>query len=148
MSFELTVFVQLVLAGFLCGLIGFERRAEHKEAGVRTHALVGIGAALFTVISLHAFDGIDTAGAVDFSRIMSQVVTGIGFLGAGMIIFRDDRVSGLTTAAGLWGAAAIGMAVGVGWYWVAVLATIIVVIMLYVFGKIFPRVSGVTSKKK
>jgi putative Mg2+ transporter-C (MgtC) family protein len=100
--------VRLVLATFLTGLIGFEREATGKSAGLRTHAMVGFGAALFTIVSIAGFDEGDPG------RVAAQIVTGIGFLGAGAIWRSDDRVRGLTTAAGLWAAAAIGMGIGAG----------------------------------
>ena len=104
----LTMLARLLLATFLTGLIGFEREATGKSAGLRTHAMVGFGAALFTVVSLAGFSEGDPG------RVAAQIVTGIGFLGAGAIWRSEDRVRGLTTAAGLWAAAAIGMGIGAG----------------------------------
>ena len=104
----LTMLVRLLLATFLTGLIGFEREATGKSAGLRTHAMVGFGAALFTLVSIAGFDEGDPG------RVAAQIVTGIGFLGAGAIWRSEDRVRGLTTAAGLWAAAAIGMGIGSG----------------------------------
>ena len=103
-----TMLVRLLLATFLTGLIGFEREATGKSAGLRTHAMVGFGAALFTVVSIAGFSEGDPG------RVAAQIVTGIGFLGAGAIWRSEDRVRGLTTAAGLWAAAAIGMGIGAG----------------------------------
>ncbi len=137
MRLEIIYFGQVVLAFLLGAIVGLERRVDHKEAGPRTHGLVSAGAALFALISLNAFDSHLLAAGVDVSRIMSQVVTGVGFLGAGMIILRDDRIRGLTTAAGLWVCAAIGMAVAVQWYVVAIFTTIFLVIVLYFFGRLF-----------
>lgn len=115
---------RLVLAAICSGLVGFERETSQKSAGLRTHTLVGVGAAVFTVVSIDGFE------AGDDSRVAAQVVTGIGFLGAGAI-FRDGAVvSGLTTAAGLWAVAAIGLAAGSGSAEVAVLATTVVLIVL------------------
>lgn len=104
----LTMLARLLLATFLTGLIGFEREATGKSAGLRTHAMVGFGAALFTLVSMSGFS------AGDPGRVAAQIVTGIGFLGAGAIWRSEDRVRGLTTAAGLWAAAAIGMGIGAG----------------------------------
>lgn len=104
----LTMLARLLLATFLTGLIGFEREATGKSAGLRTHAMVGFGAALFTLVSMAGFSEGDPG------RVAAQIVTGIGFLGAGAIWRSDDRVRGLTTAAGLWAAAAIGMGIGAG----------------------------------
>ena len=103
-----TMLVRLLLATFLTGLIGFEREAPGKSAGLRTHAMVGFGAALFTLVSMAGFSEGDPG------RVAAQIVTGIGFLGAGAIWRSEDRVRGLTTAAGLWAAAALGMGIGAG----------------------------------
>lgn len=118
----------LVLAAILGGILGFEREVEHKAAGIRTYALVALGSCLFTVISRLAFGG----GSFDPSRIASQIVVGVGFLGAGVIFLREGHVEGLTTAAGLWVTAAIGMAAGVGLYAIAVATTVVVLILLSV----------------
>lgn len=129
---------QLVLAAILGGVIGFEREVQNKEAGIRTHALLSFGSALFTLISLYALR--DIAGGyanMDPSRIMGEIVSGLGFLGAGIIIFKQDRVHGLTTAAGLWTCAAIGMAVAVSWYLIAIVGTLILVFILHIIGRIF-----------
>lgn len=116
---EYLIFVGQILLSIGLGLVvGWQRHHIGKAAGVRTFALVSFGSTLFTLISFNS-------GALDPSRIAAQVLTGIGFIGAGTIIHKQDGVEGLTTAAGLWAAAAIGMAVGVGWYWQAVIATII-----------------------
>jgi putative Mg2+ transporter-C (MgtC) family protein len=116
---------RLGMAALLSGAVGFEREAAQKAAGLRTHILVGLGAALFGLLSIEGFQ------APDPSRIAAQVVTGIGFLGAGAI-FREGRlVRGLTTAAGLWTVAAIGLAAGAAMYAVAVAATVVTLIVLY-----------------
>ena len=113
--------IRLILALMLGFAIGFERKMRFKEAGPRTHTIVCIGACLFTLLSIKAFDGSDPA------RIAAQVVPGIGFIGAGMIFYSKETVHGLTTAAGMWTTAAIGMAGGAGWYIVSNLATILVI---------------------
>jgi putative Mg2+ transporter-C (MgtC) family protein len=120
--------VRLAVAAVLSGLIGFEREVAQKAAGVRTHMLVGLGAALFSLLSVEAFPGSDPA------RVAAQVVTGIGFLGAGAIFRHGFTVRGLTTAAGLWSVAAVGMAAGIGEWQVALLATGLAVVVLYVVG--------------
>src|SRR3989344_4948720 len=109
---NLEIFGQLLLAVFLGAAIGIERELARKTAGMRTFALVAMGAALFSIISKFAFTEFWGVPGFDPSRIASQVVVGIGFLGAGIIIFKESRLQGLTTAAGLWVSAAIGMAVG------------------------------------
>lgn len=115
---------RLLLAALCSGLIGYERASALRAAGTRTHTLVGVGAAVFSLVSIAGFD------APDQSRIAAQIVTGVGFLGAGAI-FRDGQVvSGLTTAAGLWIAASLGMAAGSGSYWLAALGTTVTLTML------------------
>lgn len=107
--------VYLCAAFVLCGVIGIERQLSQKSAGVRTHMLVGMGSAGFTLVSAYGFAGVDTGpGFVDPSRIAAQVVSGIGFLGAGVIFMRHDVVKGLTTAATIWLTAAVGMACAAG----------------------------------
>ncbi len=107
----------LLLSALLSGLIGLEREWRNKAAGFRTHVLVGMGTTLLTVLSIHGFPNGDP------SRIAAQVVTGIGFIGAGVILHRGYLVRGLTTASTLWMTMAIGMAVGVGWITLALITT-------------------------
>lgn len=123
MSFDWVLIFRLVAAGFLGGLIGLEREFRAKEAGVRTHFIVALGSALFMIISEFAFDGKQH----DAARVAAQVVSGIGFIGAGVIIFQRNVVRGVTTAAGLWVAAAIGLACGDGMYPVAIAASVLTV---------------------
>ena len=124
--------LRIFIAGLLGGAIGLEREYRAKEAGLRTHFLVGLGSGLFMVLSAHGFDDVvlNEATRHDVSRIAAQVVSGIGFIGAGCIIFQKHAVRGLTTAAGLWVAAAIGMAAGAGMYAVASAATLMVIVCL------------------
>lgn len=124
--------LNIVIAALLGGVIGFEREYRSKEAGFRTHFLVGLGSALFMVLSLHGFDEfIGIAGKQhDPSRIAAQVVSGMGFIGAGTIIFQKNVVKGLTTAAGLWVTSAIGMTAGAGMYALASLSTLLVIVCL------------------
>lgn len=116
--------IRLTLAAFLSGLVGFEREARQKAAGLRTHMLIGLGAALFTLISGAAFQFGDP------TRIAAQVVSGVGFLGAGAIFREGANVRGLTTAAGIWAVAAIGMTAGAGLLVGATLATAIALTIL------------------
>jgi putative Mg2+ transporter-C (MgtC) family protein len=121
------IFVRLAVAAALGGVIGIERELREREAGFRTHMLVAIGAALFTLVSAYAWTdfAFSQASGVTFdpTRIAAQIVTGIGFIGAGAIIRQGLSVRGLTTAATLWMVAAIGMACGAGFYWAALIAT-------------------------
>lgn len=121
-------FARLLVAAALSGLIGWHREATHKPAGLRTHMLVGIGAALFTLIGIEGFVGGDE------SRVAAQVVTGVGFLGAGAIFKEGANISGLTTAAGLWAVAAIGITSGAGVIDGALLATGISLFILVALG--------------
>ena len=128
MEFIFRVFV----AALLGGIIGFEREYRAKEAGLRTHFLVAMGSALFMILSQFGFEsqlGMPTI-SLDPSRIASQVVTGIGFIGAGTIIFQKHVIKGLTTAAGLWVTSAIGLTCGSGMYLLAVTATLLVLLCL------------------
>lgn len=124
MLFELETIIKLILAVFLGGIIGYEREVIKRPAGLRTHMLVSLGATLFTVMSFTAFPGADPA------RIASYIVMGIGFIGAGTIFQIKDKVIGLTTAACLWVTASIGMAVGVGYYPIAIVTTVLTYIVL------------------
>jgi putative Mg2+ transporter-C (MgtC) family protein len=121
------VLIRLAVAAGLTGAIGLERELRERAAGLRTHMLVGVGAALFTIVSAYGWSdfGFSTPAGVVFdpTRIAAQIVTGIGFLGAGAIIQQGLTVRGLTTAASLWIVAAIGMAVGAGYYSAALIAT-------------------------
>ena len=116
--------LRLAAATFLGGLIGLEREQRERAAGLRTHALVSVGSALFTIVSIYGFPVLaGDEAALDPSRVAAQIVSGIGFLGAGIIIFRDNTVRGLTTAATVWAVAGIGMASGGGLYAAAILGT-------------------------
>ncbi|MBR4980707.1 MAG: MgtC/SapB family protein, partial [Bacteroidales bacterium] len=126
MTIEWNFILRIFIAGLLGGLIGFEREMRAKEAGLRTHFVVALGSALFMVVSQFAFG--DTT--YDRARVAAQVVSGIGFIGAGVIIFQKNAVRGITTAAGLWVAAAIGLTCGSEMYTLAVAATLITVICL------------------
>jgi putative Mg2+ transporter-C (MgtC) family protein len=126
-----TVFLRLVVAILLGGAIGYEREVGGKPAGLRTHALVCLGATLFMLVSVRSPDFFPGAGPVDPGRIAAQVVTGVGFLGAGTILRAGGSVRGLTTAASIWAVAAIGLAVGVGYYITAVFSTGLALIVLH-----------------
>ena len=125
-------FLNILIAALLGGAIGLEREYRAKEAGFRTHFLVALGAALFMILSAHGFEGVLTTEnhRLDVSRIAAQVVSGIGFIGAGTIIFQKHAVRGLTTAAGLWVTAAIGMAAGAGLFLLSTATTLLVLLCL------------------
>jgi putative Mg2+ transporter-C (MgtC) family protein len=126
--------LRLSIAAALGGAVGFERELRDREAGIRTHLLVSLGSALFTIVSAYGFHEFLTSGdnivRTDPTRIAAQIVTGIGFLGAGAIIREGLSIRGLTTAATLWVVAAIGMACGAGYYWPAVAATVLTIVAL------------------
>jgi len=134
MSPELESVSRLILAAVLGAIIGFQRERAGKPAGLRTHILIAMGSALFTVVSIYGF-----GSAADPSRIAAGIVTGIGFIGAG-VIFRGmsgDRVMGITTAASIWITAAIGIAAGAGLYIIAAAAAIVTLLVLMI-----PRAKG------
>ena len=138
MTQELTTTLQVELAarlglGLVLGaVIGFERELHRQPAGFRTHSLVAVGAALFTIISAYGFTGV----AVDPTRIAAQIVSGIGFIGAGTILQHRGNVRGLTTAASLWSVAAIGMAAGAGMIVIAVIGTALILIVLALLDRV------------
>jgi putative Mg2+ transporter-C (MgtC) family protein len=128
---------RLALAAVLGGSVGIERELREHEAGLRTHMLVAIGSALFTLVSAYGFTEFFAAQEgsrfvpIDPTRIAAQIVTGIGFLGAGAIIRQGPRVRGLTTAAATWAVAAIGLACGAGYYSGAIATTVVVLVALW-----------------
>lgn len=124
------IIVRLLISALLAAAIGIERELKHKPAGLRTYILVSVGSTLFTISSLMSV----TLPGGDPTRIASNIVTGIGFLGAGLIIQDRERVQGVTTAASVWMAAAIGLAVGMGLYLPAIVAAIIALVVLNMFG--------------
>lgn len=132
------ILARLVLVVVLCGAIGFERQARDQIAGLRTHVIVGLGAGLFTLVSAYGFA--TPNHAVDPTRIAAQVVSGIGFLGAGVILRHGVTVRGVTTAAALWISAAIGMATAAGYYVGAVATTVIALLTLVVLRRLKPLV--------
>ncbi|MEK6957549.1 MAG: MgtC/SapB family protein [archaeon] len=129
---EIDLTVRVLISLGLGALIGLERERDEEPAGLRTHMLVCMGATLFTVISLSFSD------AADPTRIAAGIVMGIGFLGAGTIFKIQDKIKGLTTAADLWVLAGIGMAVGIGYYFVAIVTAFLVLATLY-FGRILKK---------
>lgn len=116
---------RVLISGVLAGLLGLEREIHNKDAGLRTYTLVGLGSALVMVVSQYGFaDAALTGRLADPARVAAQVVSGIGFLGGGLIFVKRDVVRGLTTAAGLWLCSGIGLAAGAGMIWMAVLAQV------------------------
>jgi len=142
MENDLNILLRLLAAVVLCGILGWEREANRKQAGLRTHILVGVGSALFVALAevvVEHFGGRYAHVQFDPTRVLEAVATGISFLGAGTIFVskaQDERVHGLTTAAAIWTTAGVGIAVGVERYVLATGATALVFCVLYVLGRI------------
>ena len=149
---EYEFILRIFTAAILGGLIGLEREWRAKEAGLRTHFLVALGSAVFMIFSAYGFSDVQMDGMTsrwDVSRVAAQVVSGIGFIGAGTIIFRkqENMVSGLTTAAGLWVTAAIGLACGGGMYVLATASTILVLFGLEAFNYFLHKIDKKRDEK-
>ena len=133
--------VRVILAGICGGAIGFERTKRLKEAGIRTHCIIAIASALFMILSKYGFTDMETAAGAffpgtrgaDSARIAAQIVSGISFLGVGVIFRNGTSVKGLTTAAGIWATAAVGMAIGSGMLWLGLVVTLLVVAIQLIF---------------
>ena len=132
-STDLILTLQIALAGVLAGAIGWQRHRAGRPAGARTHALVAMAAASFALAGMYGFGPL---GSRDPTRIAAQVVSGIGFLGAGTIFRAEDHVYGLTTAASLWIAAALGLLVAAGLSWVAIFCTALSLVVLLVVARL------------
>ena len=142
----LLVIISIFLCVILVGMIGFEREARGRSAGLRTHLLVGVGSCIIMILSIYGFPAIftyDGSGEVkrDVARLAAGVITGVGFLGAGAIIHNSNGIKGLTTAGTIWISMAIGMACGSMNFIVAILAAFIVMLVLTVFRKIEARIT-------
>lgn len=128
---NLEYMLRMVIAALCGGIIGYERSRRRKEAGLRTHIIVAVGSALLMLVSKYGFmDVLEIPGMrADASRVASNVITGISFLGAGVIFVRDASIRGLTTAAGLWAMAGVGLAIGAGMYSVGIFATVLIMLI-------------------
>ena len=138
---EVEALFRLLLSVGLGALIGIDRESQDKPAGVRTFAVVSLGACLFTLVGVMGFVGGD-----ETSRVVSTIITGVGFLGAGTILHRRDDVVGLTTAAGIWSSAGIGMAVGMGLYVLGIGGAVLILAVLWLFGWLTARMGGRSDK--
>ena len=146
---ETDIVLRIILATVLSSVVGIEREFHHKPAGLRTNVMVGLGSCLFTLVSIRAADIFPAVSAIDPTRIAAQIVTGIGFLGAGTILFEKDRSSviGLTTAATLWVVAAVGTAIGMGLYVEAIVGTLMVFFTFLVLSKVVNEVRKRSSEE-
>jgi putative Mg2+ transporter-C (MgtC) family protein len=136
---DVEIVVRLVIVSVLCGVIGLERQTRGQVAGLRTHLIVGLGAGLFTLVSAYGFTGASASHA-DPTRVAAQIVSGIGFLGGGVILRYGVTVRGVTTAAALWISAAVGMAAAAGFYVGAVATTALALVALVALGRLKPAV--------
>ncbi|MFN2102404.1 MgtC/SapB family protein [Finegoldia dalianensis] len=140
------VATRLILAAILGAVIGIEREIKNRAAGFRTHIIVSVGACLIMLIGIDGIGKFSSDTARDTARIAGQVISGIGFLGAGTILQKKNAVTGLTTAATLWLSAAIGLAVGIGYYEGAIIATVICLVTLISLNKISDLINKKTTK--
>ena len=125
-------FLRILIAGMCGAFIGYERRNRNKEAGIRTHSIIALGAALIMIVSKYGFPDVNE---YDAARMAAQIVSGVGFLGAGVIFVRHGTVSGLTTAAGMWATAGAGSCIGAGLYDVGIMSTLCVAGLQFIFHK-------------
>lgn len=141
-NYYIQIILRLFFAVILGGVIGLEREYKKKGAGFQTYSLVTLGSCLFTILGFELFNLFTGKASVDFdpSRIIQAIAMGIGFIGAGVIIYRQPQIEGVTTAAGLWCSAAIGVAVGVKLYFLAIIATILAAFILIGFGEIEKKI--------
>jgi putative Mg2+ transporter-C (MgtC) family protein len=136
------LFIRLLFAGFCGGIIGLERSIRRKDAGIKTHIILALGAALFMIVSQYGFADLDLSEQyrADASRIASNIVTGVSFLCAGVIFVRGASVKGLTTATGIWTCAGIGMAAGAGMYTITLFATVLILIIHLLLANISAKI--------
>ncbi len=143
---EKELIIRLLVAALFGAIVGLERELQGHPAGLRTHLLVCVGSALILVTNIKLFEQFHGQSNIDVTRMGAQVVSGIGFLGAGTIIRASDRIRGLTTAATLWSVAAIGLAVGAGLYLAGAVTTAIVVIALTLFRPMVDKIAAKRNK--
>lgn len=138
------LFLRLLLACFCGAIIGIERTHRRKDAGVKTHILLAMGAALFMIVSMYGFSALNLSDSyrADASRVASNIVTGVSFLCAGVIFVRGGSVKGLTTATGVWATAGIGMAAGAGMYAITIFATVLIILIRTLFNMVSSRLEA------
>ena len=141
-ALQLQLSAQIVVAAALGAIIGAEREIHGHPAGIRTHMLVSLGSAIFTIMSVHGFGQDVDPSRTDPTRIAAQIVSGIGFLGAGAILKDGIVIRGLTTAASLWATSAVGLAAGAGEYVIAIVASIVILVSLWPINALAERLHG------
>lgn len=148
-SWEWEYVLRLVIACVCGAFVGFERSRRFKDAGIRTHVMVTLGAALIMIVSKYGFQDIPALEMmkVDASRVASNVVTGVGFLGAGVIFFKGTSIKGLTTAAGIWTTAGIGLALGAGMYFIGIASAVIMIIAQFFLHRILKSVDSYSTSE-
>ncbi len=148
-SWEWEYVLRLAIACICGACVGFERSRRFKDAGVRTHVMVTLGAALIMIVSKYGFQDIPALEMmkVDASRVASNVVTGVGFLGAGVIFFKGTSIKGLTTAAGIWTTAGIGLALGAGLYFIGIASAVIMIIAQFFLHRVLKSVDSYSTSE-
>lgn len=141
------IIIRLILSALLGGVVGLERERHNQPAGLRTHMILCLGASLITLISIYMAGAFGNSGNSDPTRIAAQVVTGVGFLGAGAILRFGGSIKGLTTAASLWTTAGIGLGIGAGFFYGSLLATLIIIVALAVLDKVEKTFIGSKAAK-
>lgn len=136
---EWEVAMRLISSAVFAGIIGYERQSRHKAAGLRTHILVGVGSCLIMVLSINIYSSVQGMTNADPARLAAQVVSGIGFLGAGSILKEGPTIKGLTTAASLWVVSGVGLAAGAGYYLGALMTTVLVFLTLTILSRMEHR---------
>lgn len=139
--------LRLIASAILGGIVGFEREKHNQPAGFRTHLILCLGSSLITLVSIYMSEAFGNSKNSDPTRIAAQVVTGVGFLGAGAILRFGASIKGLTTAASLWTIAGIGMGIGAGFYYGSILATLIIILALAILGKLEKLLIGSKGDK-
>lgn len=149
LKFQLPYILRVVIACICGGIIGYERSVRQKDAGIRTHVIVALGSALMMVVSKYGFFDVILTDSinVDASRIASTITTGISFLGAGVIFVKNASIKGLTTAAGIWATAGVGIAIGSGMYVIGIFATFLMIALQIVLHKYFQNIENPTSNE-
>lgn len=148
-QFQLPFILRVVVAVICGAVIGYERSVRQKDAGIRTHVIVALGSALMMVVSKYGFfDVIVTDSiSVDASRIAANIITGISFLGAGVIFVKNASIKGLTTAAGIWATSGVGIAIGSGMYFIGICATVLMILLQIILHKYFQKIENPASNE-